>query len=118
EGGHNRSWRMMNHEEGSRDRRSAPQDTRGSGDEPPTPLVSIIIVTWNGRHHLDLCLSSVSVLAGVEFETILVDNASGDGTVDYVRERYPWVRLVRLDTNRGFAGGNNAGTRVARGRYV
>ena len=55
---------------------------------------------------------------GVDFETILVDNGSTDDTVAFVRERYPWVRIVALDENRGFAGGNNAGVREARGRYV
>jgi GT2 family glycosyltransferase len=54
----------------------------------------------------------------VDAETILVDNASTDGTVDHVRATYPWVRIVRLPENRGFAGGNNAGVREARGRCV
>jgi GT2 family glycosyltransferase len=84
----------------------------------PAPTVSIVIVTWNGRQHLDACLAAVAAQAGVDYETILVDNASTDGTVAYVRERFPWVRLVALDSNRGFAGGNNAGVRVAVGRYV
>jgi len=60
----------------------------------------------------------VAAQEGVDFETILVDNASTDGTVAYVREHFPWVRLVALDRNRGFAGGNNAGVRAAGGRYV
>jgi GT2 family glycosyltransferase len=80
--------------------------------------VSIVIVTWNGRHYLDACLSSVAAQQGVQWETILVDNGSTDGTVDYVRQRYPWVRLVPLSANRGFAGGNNAAVREARGRFV
>ena len=54
----------------------------------------------------------------VSFETILVDNASTDGSAEHVRERFPWVRVVTLAENRGFAGGNNAGVREARGRYV
>jgi GT2 family glycosyltransferase len=80
--------------------------------------VSIVIVNWNGRHFLDACLEAVRVQEGVAFETILVDNASTDGSVAHVRERWPWVRIVRLAANRGFAGGNNAGVREARGRYV
>jgi GT2 family glycosyltransferase len=84
----------------------------------PDPLVSIVIVTWNGRQYLDACLEAVAAQAGVASETILVDNASTDGTVDYVRERFPWVRVVAMPENRGFAGGNNAGVREARGRFV
>jgi GT2 family glycosyltransferase len=83
-----------------------------------TPLVSVVIVTWNGREHLDTCLQAVAAQEGVRFETILVDNGSTDGSADYVRERYPWVRVVPLGENHGFAGGNNAGVREARGTYV
>ena len=82
------------------------------------PDVSIIIVSWNGRRFLDDCLTSVAAQVGLDWEAILVDNASTDGTVDYVRERYPWVRLVVLQENHGFAGGNNAGAREARGQYL
>jgi GT2 family glycosyltransferase len=83
-----------------------------------TPEVSVIIVTWNGREHLDACLTAVAAQRAVDAETILVDNASTDGTVDFVRARFPSVRLVALDENRGFAGGNNAGARHARGRVL
>ena len=82
------------------------------------PLVSIVIVSWNGRHHLDGCLSAVAAQQGVAAETILVDNGSTDGTADYVRRAFPWVRLVALPVNCGFAGGNNAGVREARGRLI
>ena len=82
------------------------------------PEVSIVIVSWNGRQHLETCLAGVAAQTGVTSEAILVDNGSTDGTADFVRERFPWVRLVELPENRGFAGGNNAGVRHARGRYV
>jgi GT2 family glycosyltransferase len=82
------------------------------------PDVSIIIVNWNGRQYLDACLSAVAAQEGVSAETILVDNGSTDGSAAYVAERYPWVRIVPLSENRGFAGGNNAGVREARGRFV
>jgi GT2 family glycosyltransferase len=78
------------------------------------PEVSIVIVTWNGRRHLEACLTAVAAQRGIDAETILVDNASTDGTVDFVRARFPWVRVVALGINRGFAGGNNAGAREAR----
>jgi GT2 family glycosyltransferase len=82
------------------------------------PLVSVVIVTWNGRRFLETCLEAVRAQDGVAFETILVDNGSSDGSAEYVEQRFPWVRVIRLATNRGFAGGNNAGVREARGRYV
>lgn len=80
--------------------------------------VSVIIVNWNGRHHLETCLSAVAAQQGVTFETILVDNGSTDGSVEFVRARFPGVRVVPLAENRGFAGGNNAGAREARGTYL
>ena len=83
-----------------------------------TPEVSIVIVTWNGRRYLEPCLEAVAAQQGVSAETIVVDNASSDGTADLVRARFPWVRLVALAENRGFAGGNNAGVGAARGRLV
>jgi GT2 family glycosyltransferase len=82
------------------------------------PDVSIIIVNWNGRRYLDACLDAVAAQEGVTTETILVDNGSTDGSTAYVAERYPWVRVVALSENRGFAGGNNTGVREARGRFV
>jgi GT2 family glycosyltransferase len=82
------------------------------------PTASIIIVSWNGRQYLEPCLNAVAAQQGVDAETIVVDNGSADGTAAFVRERFPWVRLVVLGENRGFAGGNNAGVREARGRFV
>jgi hypothetical protein len=82
------------------------------------PDVSVVVVTWNGRQHLDTCLSSVEAQRNVSIETIVVDNGSTDGTADFVRGKFGSVRLVRLEQNHGFAGGNNAGVREARGRYV
>jgi len=82
------------------------------------PDVTVVIVTWNGRQHLDDCLTAVAAQRGVHLETILVDNASTDGTAEYVRQRYPFIRVVALAENRGFAGGNNAGVAAARAPLV
>jgi GT2 family glycosyltransferase len=82
------------------------------------PVASIVIVSWNGRQYLEPCLNAVAAQQGVEAETILVDNGSLDGTAAFVRERFPWVRVVSLSENHGFAGGNNAGVREARGRFI
>jgi GT2 family glycosyltransferase len=80
--------------------------------------VSVVIVTHNGRHHLDSCLRAMAAQEGIDSETIVVDNASTDGTAELLRADFPWVRVVTLPDNRGFAGGNNAGVRAARGRFV
>lgn len=83
-----------------------------------SPDVSVIVVTWNGRQYLDACLSALASQEGTSFETILVDNASNDGTVEFVRRRFPQVRCVALSENQGFTGGNNAGAREASGRFL
>ena len=85
-----------------------------------TPLYSVLIVNFNGRRHLGPCLAALErqALPRHRFEVVLVDNASADGSVEFVRESFPWVRVVRLGRNTGFAGGNNAGLPYCRGRYA
>lgn len=78
----------------------------------------MVIVNWNGKHLLEECLDSLLAQKVDNLEIILVDNGSRDGSAEYVLERYPGVRLVRLAENAGFAGGNNAGIRAASGRYI
>ena len=86
---------------------------------PITPiLVSVIVVNWNGKHLLAECLGSLVEQEQPDVEIILVDNGSTDGSAAYVRETYPAVRLLELPENLGFAGGNNAGIRIARGKYI
>jgi GT2 family glycosyltransferase len=83
-----------------------------------TPEISLVIVNWNGGQFLEACLGAVAAQRDVDFETILVDNGSRDGSVDFVRSRFPAVRVVALPRNFGFAGGNNAGAGAAGGRYL
>lgn len=80
--------------------------------------VSIIIPNWNGCHHLETCLSSLRGQSYADHEVILVDNASSDGSLAYVRENYPEVRLIALDENRGFTGACNAGFAMAHGEFI
>ena len=82
------------------------------------PEISVVIVTWNGRHYLEECLTAALAQSGVTAEIILVDNGSSDGTAEFVRARFPQVRLVSLSENRGFAGGSNAGASAARGELL
>lgn len=86
----------------------------------PDPRISVIVVNFNGRRLLDACLNSLArqSLPSDFFEVIVIDNGSSDGSVEYLRAEYPWVRVHPLAGNRGFAGGNNAGFRIARGQYL
>jgi GT2 family glycosyltransferase len=80
--------------------------------------VSIIILNWNGKRYIDRCLEATAAQTFSDFETILIDNASTDGSVDSLEERWPGVRVVRLPRNLGFAAANNLGARLARGRWL
>lgn len=82
------------------------------------PLVSIIIVNWNGAQHLPVCLNALRRQTYRAFEVILVDNASRDNSLALVTKNYPEVKVIALSHNRGFTGGNNAGLRAARGEIV
>jgi GT2 family glycosyltransferase len=84
------------------------------------PQLSIIIVSYNTRQLLDECLCSLyqaKVPAG-GMEIIVVDNASEDGSAQWVAERYPQVKLIANESNQGFAMANNQGVAVARGHTL
>ncbi len=81
-------------------------------------LVSIIIVNYNGRHLLKECLESIYKQSYQNIEIILVDNASEDGSVEFVNESFPDVKVIKLDKNIGFAGGNLEGLKYATGDYI
>ncbi len=71
--------------------------------------LSILVLSFNGRKHLESCLPAVRAQRdpGCAWELLLLDNGSSDGTAGWVREHHPWVRLVESSTNLGFAAGNN-----------
>lgn len=79
---------------------------------------SVIIPTWNGRHHLEACLDSLRQQQFSDFEIIVVDNSSTDETQSFLREYYPEVSLVELEENRGFTGACNAGYAAAEGKII
>jgi GT2 family glycosyltransferase len=81
------------------------------------PLVSILIVNFNGVSLLRDCLGSLRKVTYPRFEVVVVDNASTDGSVELLGQ-YPEVRLVRSERNRGFAGGNNFGLAACQGELV
>lgn len=81
--------------------------------------VSFVIVSWNAKAYLEKCLASIaSTCRGTSYEIIVVDNASRDGSPEMLESRFPEVRLIRNPDNRGFAGANNQGMAIARGRYL
>lgn len=85
----------------------------------PTPSrISVIVVNYNGRHFLEGCLAALAAQTCSAFETLVVDNASTDGSADWVTGHFPDVRLLRAPRNLGFAAGNNLGIRSARGEFI
>jgi N-acetylglucosaminyl-diphospho-decaprenol L-rhamnosyltransferase len=83
------------------------------------PRLSIVIVTFNSAAEIDACLASLAVHASsVDLETVIVDNASSDGTAAAVRARWPGVRVVEAGRNLGFAGGSNLGIRQTFGELI
>ena len=82
------------------------------------PLVSVIIVNFNGIEHLPDLLSSIFRQDYINFEVIFVDNNSEDDSCCYVSTSYPEVRIVRCAENLGFAEGVNVGFEVAFGDFI
>jgi GT2 family glycosyltransferase len=85
-----------------------------------TPLVSVVVVTYNGREHLDPVFTSLEAQDWPRgsLELLSVDNGSTDGSREHVAERFPDVRVEALGRNTGFVGGCNAGARAARGELL
>lgn len=95
-----------------------PDSVQLTPPESEPPLVSVIIINWNGARHLPTCLDALRAQTYPRLEIIVADNASTDGSQALIREHYPEVRLVALPENRGFTGGNNAGIAASTGEIV
>ncbi len=99
---------------GGHDRTHVPHASRGDGS-----IVSIVIVSFNTALELVACIESIErCAAALPHETIVVDNASSDGSVAAVRTRFPAVRLVANQENLGFPKANNQALPLVRGEYV
>lgn len=81
-------------------------------------MVSVVIPTWNGRRYLDVVLPSLRAQTYGDFEVIVVDNGSTDGTAEYLRSAYPDVRVLELGSNQGFAVAVNRGIEASGGEHV
>ena len=75
------------------------------------PQVSVVVPNYNGIKFLPDCLESLRCQTFSDFETVLVDNGSEDESLAFVREHYPWVRIIALDENYGFCRAVNEGIR-------
>jgi len=99
----------------------APQRLPAGGQERAVETydVSVCIVSWNIKELLRDCLNSLKAQAGdVRYETIVVDNASSDGSAEMVRDEFPWVKLVDPKANLGFGRANNLAYKHSSGRWV
>jgi GT2 family glycosyltransferase len=86
--------------------------------EYSSPLISVVVLNWNGYRVVDQCLKSLQDQTYRNLEIIVVDNASTDGSAELIRNRFPDVKLIVNERNLGFAGGNNVGIRASTGRYI
>jgi GT2 family glycosyltransferase len=82
------------------------------------PLISTIILNWNGKEYLNSCIQSVKKQTYPNIEIILVDNASEDDSVETIKNLFSDLRLIINPENIGYGGGNNRGIREAKGSYI
>ncbi len=84
------------------------------------PKVSIIVLNYNGKQHIKECFDSLKKInyPKSNYEVIMVDNNSQDNSVEYTKNKYPWIKILELKKNYGFARGNNKGARFAKGEYL
>jgi len=82
------------------------------------PVLDIVVVNWNTKALLARTLECVEATVCTPHTCWVVDNGSTDGSVEHVRERFPWVRLIANSDNLGFAAANNQAIMEASGRYV
>lgn len=80
--------------------------------------VTIVIPNYNGKRFLKDCLSSLERQTSKDFDTLVIDNASQDDSVEYIRTNYPWVRVAVMKRNLGFSGGVNVGIGMCTTPYV
>ena len=84
----------------------------------PNPLVSVIIVNYNGRKYLQPCFDSLFSGIYRDIEIIFVDNGSGDGSLEFVTKNYPQIKVINNRANLGLAIASNRGAQAAKGEYL
>jgi len=82
------------------------------------PLISILVLNCNGKHLLKPCLESIFEQNFTDYEVVVVDNNSNDGSAEYIKENFPNITLIENPENLGFAGGNNMGIKACGGEWI
>ena len=82
------------------------------------PAISVVMVNYNGERYLGDCLQSLSDQTFRDFDVIVVDNGSTDDSLDLIRKDFPWVKVIPLNKNMGFARGNNIGFEASSSKYI
>lgn len=84
------------------------------------PFCSILVLNYNGKKYLEDCFNSLRKInyPKSRYEVIMIDNASVDDSVKFVKKRFPWVKVLKLDKNYGFDEGYNRGIKIAKGKYI
>lgn len=83
-----------------------------------SPLVSVVIPNWNGKKFLEVCLPSLKIQTFKNFEVIIVDNGSDDGSLEYMLNKFPDYKVISLPKNIGFSPAVNLGIENAKGTYI
>ena len=82
------------------------------------PAVTVIIPNYNGKRFLAPCLDALQAQSTRDFEILVIDNGSEDGSVEFLREHYPGIRLIALPENTGFTGAVNTGAAASETEYI
>jgi len=81
--------------------------------------ISIVILNYKSRGLLKQCLKAIKLISlNITYEIIVVDNASGDGSVQMVKQDFPQVKIIKNSQNQGYAAGNNLGIKQAQGKFI
>jgi GT2 family glycosyltransferase len=92
-------------------------DCEGPSEQTDAPTVAIVILNWNGKQLLSVCLNSMKATDYSSHHVIVVDNGSHDGSANFIRENHPGIDVLKLSENYGYAKGCNEGIKYALKRY-
>jgi len=82
------------------------------------PLVTVVIPNWNGKKFLEVCLPSLVIQTFKNFEVIVIDNGSNDGSLEYILNNFPEFKIIALPENIGFSPAVNLGIKDSQGTYI